>query len=148
MRKCVCGDRIRHMCRFSHFHESQIRYAHNGRKDICIWSRRNRSTFISICEQQCYCHCSCFRHCLWNSREDWNTCVMRNNSFNHFKCDTWAIRLYEITSSMGLSFDYCIWVYRQLQVTMIFMILWYALAKSEKQRGLGAVRHWHFRGGF
>ena len=47
------------------------------------------------------------RHCLWNSRENWNTSVLCNNRFNLTKCDTWAIRLYEITSSMGGYFDYC-----------------------------------------
>ena len=48
----------------------------------------------------------CSRHCLRNSRENQNKWVMSNNRSNFIKCDTWAIRLYETTSSMGRYFDY------------------------------------------
>ena len=48
-----------------------------------------------------------FCHCLRNSREDWNTWVMFKNQSNRVKRDTWAIRLCEITSSMGRYFNYC-----------------------------------------
>ena len=32
---------------------------------------------------------------------------MSNNRSKLVKCDTWSIRLYEITSPMGIYFDYC-----------------------------------------
>ena len=119
---------------FSHLHESQIRYAHNGRKDICILGRQSRLTFISIYKQQCDCHCRICRHCLWNSRENWNTCVMRNNRFNHVKCDTWAIRLYEITSSMGRYFDYCMGFICSCQLPWFW---WFCGTRWRSQRSRG-----------
>ena len=108
MRKCVCGECIKHMCRFFLiFLESQIRDAHTGRSDICIFRSQHRSTFISIYDRHCYCHCRNVRHCLCNSRENLNKLVMCNKRFNLVKCDTWAIRLYEITSCMGRYYEYC-----------------------------------------
>ena len=62
MRKCVCGEFIKRMCRFDvFFYESQIRDAHSGRSDICILRSHNRSTLISIYDQRFDCHC---RICL------------------------------------------------------------------------------------
>ena len=88
-------------------HESQIRYAHNGRSDICVLRNQNRSTFIGMYDQHCYWHCRCFRLCLWNSRKNWNKWVMCNNRSTLLTCDTWAIKRYEITCCMGRDFVYC-----------------------------------------
>ena len=48
MHKCICGAHIQHMRLFSHFHESQICYAHSGRSNICILCNQKHSTHISI----------------------------------------------------------------------------------------------------
>ena len=145
MRKCVCIACIKHMCRFSHFHESQIRGAHIGRKDICILGRQSRSTFISIYDQRCYCHCSFCRHCLWNSRENWNTSVMCSNRFNLVKGNTWAIRLCEITSAMGGYVDYCLGFIITCQLTWFW---WFCGTRWRSQRSRGDEVLFAFRRGF
>ena len=57
MRKYVCGEHIKHMWLFSNDHESQLRYAHNGRSVICILRLPSRSSFIRISNQIWHCHC-------------------------------------------------------------------------------------------
>ena len=89
-----------------------------------------------------------FHHCLWNSRENWNAWVMYSNRFIIIRCDTWAIRLYAITSCIGWYLLFLQGVYKQLSVIMVLLLLWYTLAKSEKQRRWGAVCQWHFHEGF
>ena len=108
MRKCVCSECIKHMCRFLHFP-----WIANTRRPQ--WSEGHRH-FRQTKPLDVYRHwwstmllpLQVFvRHCLWNSRENWNTSVFCNNRSNLIKCETWAIRLYEMISPMGGYFDNC-----------------------------------------
>ena len=48
MRKCDCGERIKHLFSFYMFRGTQMRYAQRGQSDICILSGKQLCEFASL----------------------------------------------------------------------------------------------------
>ena len=57
MRECVCGGHINHISSLHTFHESQIRYAHRGPSEICIFSTQQMGVYNHFWLES-FCHCS------------------------------------------------------------------------------------------
>ena len=148
MRKCVCSECIKHMCRFSHFS-----WIANTRRPK--WSEGHLH-FRQTKPLDAYKH-------LWSTMllplQDVVATVYETAAGIEIResCLTIVLpckmrHLSDQTLWDNLPHGWLFWlllgVYRHLPVTMNLMILLYTLAKSEKQRRWGAVRHWHFPWGF
>ena len=153
MCKCACGEHMKHIVCFHHFHAIKIIDAHRGLSNSCILCSQNLWAFIGSFDWNRLPAAEIEYHYLQNGRENKNAeckCIDCVHATDYaYKCITkclvqtpvarpsWWVHVWNVSL-------FWLWqgFYNQSPHITNFMFFLYELAIVEKRRSWGVSRIW------